>query len=213
MIQTSQLQYTYPKGSTISFPDFEISSGDKLLILGPSGCGKTTLLHLLGGLLPCTEGKISINNIDISTLKSKEMDQFRGENIGIIFQKPHFAQALTVVENLAFAQQAGGKKVDKNRIDHLLTKLGIVKHKDRSPKKMSEGEKQRLSVAMALINKPALLLADEPTASLDDGHAFEVIRLLKEIASEENSALVIVTHDSRLKEEFQDHILTLKSIQ
>ncbi|NME70683.1 ABC transporter ATP-binding protein [Flammeovirga aprica] len=212
MIQTNQLQYTYPKGSTISFPDFEISSGDKLLILGPSGCGKTTLLHLLGGLLPCTNGKITINQKDISTLKSKEMDQFRGDNIGIIFQKPHFAQALTVAENLAFAQQAGGKKTDKSRIEHLLSKLGIIKHKDRLPQKMSEGEKQRLSVAMALINKPALLLADEPTASLDDHHAFEVIHLLKEIAAEENSALVIVTHDSRLKEEFKDHILTLKSI-
>ncbi|MBD0405213.1 ABC transporter ATP-binding protein [Flammeovirga sp. EKP202] len=213
MIQTNNLQYSYPKGSTISFPDFEMTSGDKLLILGPSGCGKTTLLHLLGGLLPCTQGHISINQKDISTLKSKEMDQFRGQNIGIIFQKPHFAQALTVSENLAFAQQAGGKKNDKGRIDQLLTKLGIIKHKDKLPQKMSEGEKQRLSVAMALINKPALLLADEPTASLDDGHAFEVIRLLKEMAAEENTSLVIVTHDSRLKEEFQDNILTLKSIQ
>ncbi|WP_044210789.1 ABC transporter ATP-binding protein [Flammeovirga sp. OC4] len=213
MIQTTNLQYTYPKGSTISFPDFEMTSGDKLLILGPSGCGKTTLLHLLGGLLPCTQGHISINQKDISTLKSKEMDQFRGQNIGIIFQKPHFAQALTVSENLAFAQQASGKKSDKGRIDQLLSKLGIIKHKDRLPQKMSEGEKQRLSVAMALINKPALLLADEPTASLDDGHAFEVIRLLKEMATEENTSLVIVTHDSRLKEEFQDNILTLKSIQ
>lgn len=212
MIQADQLKYTYPKGSSISFPDFSIPTGGELLILGPSGCGKTTLLHLLGGLLPITSGKITINQKNISSLKGSKMDQFRGENIGIVFQKPHFAHALTVAENMAFAQQAGGKKVDKQRIQYLLSKLGISQHSHRLPQKMSEGEKQRLSVAMALINKPALLLADEPTASLDDHHAMEVIQLLKGISAEENTSLVIVTHDQRLKDQFQNHILTLSSL-
>lgn len=213
MIQTNQLKYTYPKGSSISFPDISVSAGNELLILGPSGCGKTTLLHLLGGLLPITSGKITINEQNISIFKGKEMDKFRGENIGIIFQKPHFAQALNVEENMTFAQQAAGHKTDKPRIHYLLDKLGIDQHRYRSPKKMSEGEKQRLSVAMALINNPALLLADEPTASLDDFHAMEVIKLLKNISSEENTALVIVTHDSRLKDQFKDHTLTLSSLK
>ncbi|OHX67659.1 ABC transporter ATP-binding protein [Flammeovirga pacifica] len=212
MIHIQQLKYKYPKGIEISFPDFEIKSGEEILILGASGCGKTTLLHVLGGLLPVTSGKVIINDIDITLLKGNKIDQFRGENIGVIFQKPHFARALTLHENLAFAQKAAGRKVDHKRIHHLLDRLGISQHIDKSPSKMSEGEKQRMSVAMALINKPALLLADEPTASLDDEHANEVIQLLREMASEENSALVIVTHDSRLKEAFAERTLTLSKL-
>ncbi|ANQ50907.1 ATP-binding cassette domain-containing protein [Flammeovirga sp. MY04] len=212
MIQIHQLIYKYPKGVEISFPDFEIKSGEEILILGASGCGKTTLLHVLGGLLPATSGKVIINDTDITQLTGSKVDQFRGKNIGVIFQKPHFARALTVKENLAFAQKAGGKKVDSGRIKQLLERLGIAQHIDNSPSNMSEGEKQRLSVAMALINKPALLLADEPTASLDDEHANEVIQLLREMASEENSALAIVTHDSRLKEAFAERTLTLSKL-
>ncbi|WP_281613280.1 ATP-binding cassette domain-containing protein [Flammeovirga sp. SubArs3] len=212
MIQTNQLKYTYSNTTKISFPDFNIGAGDEMLILGPSGCGKTTLLHLLGGLLPNQEGKIVINGQDITDLKGRKMDKFRGDNIGIIFQKPHFASALTVEENLAFAQKAAGNQVNKERIKYLLNRLGILQHLGQSPKKMSEGEKQRLSVAMALINKPTLLLADEPTASLDDYHAESVIQLLRELSAEENTALIIVTHDSRLKTAFDGHVLNLKPL-
>ncbi|AZQ64463.1 ATP-binding cassette domain-containing protein [Flammeovirga pectinis] len=213
MIHTNQLKFTYPKGSEISFENFNLEAGNEMLIIGPSGCGKTTLLHLIGGLLQPTTGDIIINNKNIAQLKGQEMDSFRGKYIGIIFQKPHFARALTVGENLYFAQKVGGNKIDKERVKELLNRLGIIKHIDRSPQQMSEGEKQRLSVAMALINKPSILLADEPTASLDDTHATEVIKLLRELSSEENTALIIVTHDSRLKNEFKENILTLKSIQ
>ncbi|MBB6462153.1 ABC transporter ATP-binding protein [Flammeovirga kamogawensis] len=213
MIHTNQLKFIYPKGAEISFENFTLEAGNEMLIIGPSGCGKTTLLHLIGGLLQPATGDIIINNKNIAKFKGKEMDSFRGRHIGIIFQKPHFARALTVGENLHFAQKIGGNTVDKERVKELLNRLGIIKHINKSPQHMSEGEKQRLSVAMALINKPSLLLADEPTASLDDKHATEVIKLLRELSSEENTALIIVTHDSRLKNEFKENILTLKSLQ
>ncbi|PWJ40908.1 ABC transporter ATP-binding protein [Sediminitomix flava] len=211
MLQTNQLSFSYSKdGQAFHFPDLSLEKGKHLLILGNSGCGKTTFLHLLAGLLSTKEGEVSLDNTNFSSLSGAQMDTFRAQHIGIVFQKPHFLKSLTIKENLETAQFLAKQPTDKARIDALLEKLGISHRKNAKVSELSEGEKQRASIALALINKPSLILADEPTASLDDENTQEVIELLKQRAAEENASLVIVTHDQRLKTEFPTQLVLHK---
>lgn len=209
MLRTENLTFYYDNSSQekLVFPDLNIQKGEHFLILGDSGCGKTTLLHLMAGLLKPKSGKIAIGSTDLTSLKTAEADHFRGKNIGIIFQRPHFVRSLTVGENLMTAQYLGGLKPDKNRIEHLLSKLNIDHKINAKVNALSEGQKQRVSVAMALVNRPKVILADEPTASLDDKNAQEVVELLEKHAQEQNITLIIVTHDKRLKDRFSNHII------
>ena len=176
-----------------------------LLIIGSSGIGKTTLLHLLAGLLESNSGSINLYGQDISKLTQHQIDKFRGQNIGIVFQKPHFVNSLTVKENLQLAQYLGNKK-DQNRIVDILSSLDILDKENKKPKKLSQGEKQRASIAMAIVNSPKLILADEPTSSLDDENCDRVIKLLKKQASEFKAQLIVITHDNRLKKHFKKSI-------
>jgi ABC-type lipoprotein export system ATPase subunit len=206
MISVNNIAYEYDKGASISFPDFSLPEGEHALIIGQSGCGKTTLLHLLAGMLSPKSGSIKIGETEIKNLSPSQADRFRGNNIGIIFQKPYFIQAISVQENLALASSLGGKPADLNFINHLLEVLGI-KHKANSkPGQLSQGEQQRATIARALVNKPKLILADEPTSALDDKNCNAVVELLKAQAAEHNSTLIVVTHDNRLKEVFSKRI-------
>jgi len=206
MLQTENLQYAYDANTKLAFPDIRCETGEKLLLLGNSGCGKTTLLHLLGGLLTPKEGQVSVGDTNISQLSGAKLDQFRGKNIGIIFQKSHFVRSLTVGENLALAQQLAGEKTDKSRIQHLLNRLNIGHKFNSKTSSLSQGEQQRVAIARALINKPKVILADEPTSALDDKNTEEVIQLLEESANEVQATLIVVTHDGRLKERFKNYI-------
>ena len=174
-----------------------------LLILGASGVGKTTFLHLLSGLLKPLEGEIDLIGTPISKLTMSEMDRFRGKNIGIVFQKPHFINSLTVKENLQLAQYIS-KKIDKTRISSLLESLGIVDKANKKTLNLSQGEKQRVAIALAIVNSPKLILADEPTSSLDDLNCDKVINLLKNQAAKYKAKLIIITHDYRLKKHFKN---------
>ncbi|MEL6133926.1 MAG: ATP-binding cassette domain-containing protein, partial [Bacteroidota bacterium] len=136
----------------------------------------------------------------------QDLDHFRGRNIGIIFQQAHFVAALTVKENLQLAQKLSGNVIDHDRIIDMLTRLGIANKAHQSTYRLSLGEQQRVAIARALINRPKLLLADEPTSSLDDFHTQEVISLLEEQAHAAGAALIIVTHDNRLKEHFSNSV-------
>lgn len=207
MIRTSTLTYRYTGGNDISFPDIEIEQGAHYLILGTSGSGKTTLLHLLSGLLLPKKGSVQIHDTEISKMSGSKLDTFRGKHIGVVFQVPHFIAALTVSENLQLAQKLPGNAVDKKRIEAVLTQLNLSHKINALPNNLSQGEKQRVSIARAIINKPAVIFADEPTAALDDANTKEVTRLLKETAAESNATLVIVTHDNRLKTEFERKII------
>lgn len=196
-LQTKSLRYAHPGQPPIGFPDIQLHSGEVLLILGKSGSGKTTLLNLIAGLLKPHEGEVLVEGVALSGLSEHKLDQFRGQNIGIVFQKPHLIAALNVKQNLELAPFFSRKKGQD--IDQLLKELGLGKKASSSVLTLSEGEAQRVSIARALANSPKLILADEPTSSLDDENTEKVIQLLKTQASKIGAVLIIVTHDQRVK--------------
>lgn len=190
----------------MQFPDLHADAAQPLLILGQSGVGKTTLLHLLAGLLRPQAGEIWVGDTALSRLSTRALDRFRGRNIGLVFQQGHFVQALTVGKNLQLTQFLAGKKQSRSQAEALLERLGLKGKYDEPTHRLSLGEQQRVSIARAVLNQPQVLLADEPTSALDDQSTEEVINLLTESAREAGAALVIVTHDQRLKERFAQRI-------
>ena len=206
MLQTTALQFSYAGSRAFHFPDIATQKGSPLLVLGESGTGKTTLLHLLGGLLRPQSGSIRIGDTDLAKLSGRSLDQFRGQNIGIVFQQPHFVEALSVKENLLLANYLPGKKLDPSRAEDLLQKLGVSSSSAKSTNRLSVGEQQRVAIARALMNKPRILLADEPSSALDDKHCEAVVALLREAAELAGASLIIVTHDNRLKSQFDHQI-------
>ena len=206
MFSANNITFQYPKGPSFSFPELKCNQGDRLLILGESGRGKTTLLHLLAGLLKPTGGSVIIGSTDTSSLSNAQLDKFRGKNVGIIFQTAHFVDSLSVEDNLIMPQFLTGNKIDRTKAKEILTRLNLGDKADSKPASLSVGEAQRVAIARAVINNPQLILADEPTSALDDKNAEEVIRLLDEQASATGAALVIVTHDKRLKDRFSNQI-------
>tara|TARA_B100000768_G_C11233431_1_gene356149 strand:+ start:708 stop:1331 length:624 start_codon:yes stop_codon:yes gene_type:complete len=205
MIRTKELKFSYDNQVSLNFHDISLNKNENLLIIGSSGIGKTTLLHLLAGLLKSSSGSIELFGKEISELSSHQLDRFRKNNIGIVFQRPHFVNSLTVKENLQLAQFIAKKK-DNNRIESVLKSLNIFDKSYKKTNQLSQGEKQRASIALAIVNSPKLILADEPTSSLDDDNCANVIKLLKNQASEFGAQLIVITHDSRLKQHFKKSI-------
>ena len=205
---TKGLRFAYSESVQFAFPDISCEKGKHLLIMGPSGCGKTTLLHLLAGLLRADSGTIRINETNITTMHESLVDKYRGKEIGIIFQKPHFMQALTAIENIRLAPFLNHFEQNTGEIEELLNKLNLADKGDTRVNEMSQGELQRLSIARAIINKPSVILADEPTSSLDDANCEEALQLLQSQAETTGASLVIVTHDKRLLSYF-NNIITL----
>ncbi len=207
MLKSTELVFAYDRKRNFVFPDIYADASAPLLVLGPSGCGKTTLLHLLGGLRKAKKGEILIAGTNITKLSTRALDKFRGEHIGIVFQQSHFIAALSMIENLALAAKLSGAKVGQQQIFDILDRLQLSHRAKAKPNALSQGEKQRAAIARAILHQPKLLLADEPTASLDDANCKAVFELLSERAKEIKAALVIVTHDARLKALVEQHIL------
>ena len=205
MLQTKSIAFHYDIQQPFQIPDISLDQGEQLLILGKSGSGKTTILNIIGGLLKPHSGQVMIAGTSIYDLKGSKLDKFRGKNIGIIFQKPHILAPLTVEENLGIANFFAGQKGERNKA--LLEELGIAHKSKAKVNTLSEGEAQRVSIARALANGPKLILADEPTASLDDANAAVVIDLLRQQAVKNSAALVIVTHDQRVKHHISNHLI------
>ena len=205
MIKTEKIEFSYDNDFIFKFEDIKLKNEENLLILGNSGIGKTTLLHLLSGLLKAKSGSIELYGKELTKLSSFQLDRFRRDNIGIVFQKPHFVNSLTVKENLELAQYIADKK-DIKRIETILNNLNIFDKINKKTNELSQGEKQRVSIALAIVNSPKLILADEPTSSLDDDNCSNVIKLLKKQASNFGAQLLVITHDSRLKKHFKKSI-------
>ena len=206
MLAAKSIKYSYDSNNKFEFPDFCLESTEDLLIIGDSGVGKTTFLNILGGLLLPQSGSITLNGTNYSDLSSKDLDKFRGKNIGIIFQSPYFVNNLNLMDNLLFSLFLSKNHQDKNVVIELLNQVGLKDKIYSKPNDLSQGEKQRASIALALVKKPNLILADEPTSSLDDNNCDLVVSLLKEQSQLSKCKLIIITHDARLKKHFKNSI-------
>ena len=204
MVRSENLTFKYVSSHELQFPDFTIEKYQHTLLLGDSGTGKTTLLHLLGGLSKPTSGDVHIGSQNLYQLSESKLDAYRAENLGFIFQEAHLLKNLTVSENIQLAQSLAKKDVDKNRIREVLTKLQLDDKADAYPNELSRGQLQRAAIARAIINRPRLLLADEPTAALDDKNTTHVLDLLLETAQDYDATLLIATHDKRIKDHFSN---------
>jgi putative ABC transport system ATP-binding protein len=199
MIDTTALSIIFSGGRQLHFAPWQLSQGEVSLLTGGSGSGKTTLIHLLAGLRQPSTGCIVIAGTNLSELSQSQADRFRGRYIGLIFQQPHLLSSLTVTQNLAAAQYFAGLPADSKRIVEVIAELNLSHRAHAFPHQMSQGEQQRAAIARAMLNQPKLILADEPTASLDDENCHAVVELLQSQAARYKATLIIATHDGRLK--------------
>ena len=197
-IVTKNLSARYGDGAPITLPDLMIAAEQNSLLLGPSGCGKSTLINVLTGLQPAASGSVMIGGVEVTALGAAARDQFRGQHIGLVMQRLHLINALSVRRNLALTQTLAGLPVDHARIDAVLASLHIADKAARMPRSLSQGEAQRVAIARAVLNRPKIIIADEPTSALDDTNCTAVISLLIAQAAEHGATLLIATHDARL---------------
>ena len=198
MIQTRQLTYRYARGPALTFPDVDVALGAVLLLTGPSGCGKSTWLALAAGLATPASGELTVAGQRLGALSNIAADAWRARSIGFLPQKLHLSSALNVQQNLALAQWACGQAEDPVRIGAALAALGVQDLARRKPSQLSGGQAQRVALARAVLMRPQVILADEPTASLDDASAAAAVGLLLDTAHREGATLVIATHDARV---------------
>jgi len=206
MLKISNLTLGYAGKPVVKLADAELAKGSEWLITGASGCGKTTLLYAIAGLLPVISGEISINGVNIAKLSEAKRDEFRGKNIGLIFQTLHLVKHLSVLDNLLLSENMAGAKKNIAAAKQALTELGIANKANVLPESLSQGQAQRVAIARATLHKPSLILADEPTSSLDDTSCAAVLTMLKNAARETSATLIISTHDSRVKTHFTNII-------
>ncbi len=198
MICTRNLRYSYPQGPTLVFPDVDVPQGAVLLLSGPSGCGKSTWLALVAALVVPTKGSLTVAGQPLNALENVAADAWRARAIGFLPQKLHLSAALTVQQNLALAPWASGLPEDLGAIQAALAALGVADLAARSPAQLSGGQAQRVALARAVLLRPQVVLADEPTASLDDEAAAAAISLLLATTGAQGATLVIATHDARV---------------
>lgn len=202
IVKVENLTKIYGKGDTevraLDHVSFSIPQGQFVAIVGPSGSGKSTLLHILGGVDTPTSGSVQIGGTDISKLDETALAIFRRRQIGLIYQFYNLLPILTVEENLTLPLLLDGRKPDKQQIRALVATLGLSERLKHLPNQLSDGQQQRVSIGRALVNNPALVLADEPTGNLDSENSREIIALLRRFNRESNQTVVIITHDERI---------------
>jgi putative ABC transport system ATP-binding protein len=202
--------YFAPDGSAtpvINIDSLALADGEQVAMVGSSGSGKTTLLHLIAGILRPESGQIVFEFpgeglIDICKLSEAQRDVFRGRNIGYIFQTHHLLSGFTALENVLLGMSFTGRKHDEQWARHLLSEVGLSDRLDYKPAKLSLGQQQRVAVARALANRPKLVLADEPTGSLDAGNAQQALELIRKLCSEVGATLLLVSHDQQITGQF-----------
>ena len=198
MLGWGGLRHRYAGGAEIAYADFALAPGRHLLLRGASGSGKSTLLALLAGLLRVQQGELIVAGTELQGMSPRALDAWRGATLGVVPQRLHLSEALTVAENLALPALAAGQGADAGRAAELLGALDIAALAGRRPHQLSVGQAQRVALARALMRRPRLLLADEPTASLDDEHALHMLALLLTTAEREDCTLIIASHDGRV---------------
>ena len=202
IVKVEHLSKVYGKGDTavhaLDDVSFSIEQGQFVAIVGPSGSGKSTLLHILGGVDTPTGGKVHIGDTDISKLDETALAIFRRRQIGLIYQFYNLIPILTVEENMTLPLLLDGKKPDRQMLHTLVSTLGLPERLHHLPNQLSGGQQQRVSIGRALLNNPALMLADEPTGNLDSENSKEIIALLRRFNREFNQTVVIITHDERI---------------
>lgn len=213
ILEVTNLCKTYGKGDTmvkaLDNVSFSVEKGEFVAIIGPSGSGKSTLLHILGGVDVPSSGSVVINQTDISNLDETALAIFRRRQIGLIYQFYNLIPILTVQENLTLPLLLDGRKPDKKQIDTLVKRLGLENRLDHLPNQLSGGQQQRVSIGRALVNNPALMLADEPTGNLDSENSKEIISLLRQFNKEFNQTVIIITHDEKIANS-ADRVITIE---
>ena len=202
MIAVQALRHRYGESTVLALDSWRAGAGEHCLILGASGSGKTTLLGIVAGLLRASEGRIEVAGEDLAKLSGPALDRFRGRCIGFVPQKLHLIGSLDVEANLALAQYMAGVAQDRTRVREVLAAVGLAERLAASPAQLSHGQAQRVAVARAVVNRPRVILADEPTSNLDDAHCTATLDLLESQASACGATLVIATHDQRAKSRF-----------
>ncbi|AOF87149.1 ABC transporter family protein [Hydrogenophaga sp. RAC07] len=198
MIESRGLQFAYPRTEPLRFADVSVAQGGTLLLRGPSGSGKSTWLALACGLLTPTAGEMVVNGQSVGVLAAAARDAWRARHIGFLPQKLHLSEALSVADNLGLVFFAAGLPVDRATVDRALQALDMAAFAARKPSQLSGGQAQRVALARALLLRPSVVLADEPTASLDDAACAASLELLRNCANALNATLVIATHDARV---------------
>ena len=206
-----------PDGSercVLDLPELRLRSGTQLCLVGTSGSGKTTLLNIIAGIVRPTTGHVYFEGADIAQMTELQRDEFRARNVGYVFQTFNLLQALSARENVAIALSFAGVRQREalQRADELLDRVGLSHRSGARPAQLSVGEQQRVAIARALANRPQVVLADEPTANLDEENGVAILDLLRETTAEEDSVLLLVTHDAQVRARFED-VRELEEIQ
>ena len=206
MLRLAGIRQRYGAKEVLALERFAAAQGEHCLVLGASGSGKTTLLNLLAGLLKASAGEIEVGGQALALLEGGALDRWRGRNVGIVPQKLHLVQSLSVLQNLLLAPYLAGLPVEEPRAFALLEKLSLKEKATDKPHQLSHGQAQRVAIARAVMNRPKLLLADEPTANLDDANCAQALDLLAAQASECGALLIVATHDQRARQRFEKRI-------
>lgn len=213
ILKIEHLSKVYGQGNTavkaLDDVSFSVKKGEFIAIIGPSGSGKSTLLHLLGGVDKPTSGKVFINDTDIYQLNETQLAIFRRRQIGLIYQFFNLIPVLTVKENITLPLLLDNQKVNPNHFQEIVEKLGIENRLNHLPNQLSGGQQQRVSIGRAMMNHPAIMLADEPTGNLDSKNSQEIIQLLKMFNNIYKQTLIVITHDERIALQ-ADRIITIK---
>ena len=203
MLSLTAVRHRYGAREVLKIDRFEAAAGEHWLVLGPSGCGKTTLLHIISGLLRASEGDVRVGGQSLAALSGAALDRWRGRALGVVPQKLHLVASLSVLENLLLAQFLAGMSEDVQRARAVLEQVHLGERAAARPPELSHGEAQRVSVARATVNRPKILIADEPTSNLDDANCERALDLLEAQARECGATLLIATHDQRARPRFQ----------
>lgn len=205
LLENVRKSYREPDGNLLTVLDverFQLADAEQVVLVGSSGGGKTTLLNVIAGISAPDSGVVSINGIDIARLPEAARDRFRAERIGFVFQTFNLLPAFSALENVLLGMSFSGKRSDRSRAKELLDRVGLSHRLTHRPGQLSVGEQQRVAVARALANKPALLLADEPTANVDTANQELVLRLIRDACTEHRVALLMVTHSPEVARQF-----------